>query len=44
MNTVTVGAGPSRPACVLNQQTWDLLDSLNVIFACANTQQTEVGE
>ena len=44
MNTVTVRAGPTRPASVLNQQTCDLLDSSNVIFALANTQQGEVGE
>ena len=44
MNTVTVRAGPTRPANVLNQQTGDLLDSSNVIFALANTQRFEVGE
>ena len=44
MNTVTVRAGPTRPASVLNQQTCDLLDSSNVFFALANTQQGEVGE
>ena len=44
MNTVTVRAGPTRPASVLNQQTGDLLDSSNVIFALANTQRGEVGE
>ena len=52
MNTVTVGAGPTRPASVLNKKktkkkqkkTCDLLDSSNKIFALANTQQGVVGE
>ena len=44
LHTVTVGAIPMRPAGVLNQQTCDLLDSSNVIFARVNTQQGEFGE
>lgn len=44
LHTVTVGAIPTRPAGVLNQQTCDLLDSSNVIFARVNTQQGEFGE
>ena len=41
---MTVGAGLTRPAGVRNQQICDLLDSSNVIFTLANTQQREVGE
>ena len=44
LHTVTVGADPTRPAGVLNQQKSDLLDSSNVIFARVNTQQAEFGE
>lgn len=44
LHTVTVGAIPTRPAGVLKQQTCDLLDSSNVIFARVNTQQGEFGE
>ena len=43
-NPMTVGAGPTRTASVLSQQACDILDSSNVIFARANTQQGEVGE
>ena len=41
---MTVGAGPTRPAGVRNQQICDLLDSSNVIFTRVNTQQGEFGE
>ena len=44
LHTVTVRASPMRPADVLNQQTRDLLDSSNVIFAGVHTQQGEFGE
>ena len=44
MKTVTVGAGPTRPASVVSKQTCHLLDSSNVIIARANPQQGEVGE
>ena len=44
LHTVTVEAIPTRPAGVLNQQTCDLIDSSNVIFARVNTQPGEFGE
>ena len=44
LHTVTVGAGPTRPAGVRNQQICDLLDSSNVILTRLNSQEGEFGE